>query len=320
VTSLQFSGFDRGARGAGVRDHVLVLPSVGCTNRTVELIARRFRSVRHLTHQHGCAQLGDDLALSRQVLAGVAANPNVRAAVVVGLGCESNQADVLADAVRNRGGRAEVAVLQVAGGIEGTIAAAGAIIERLNAEAAARVGFDAASLTVGVVADSSAGELGESICAATAASLQAEGVRVVSQLLRDGRRAQDSPGSPERVEELWLSRSPAPLRADFALVSSDNPAEALALLAARGAQLCVHVTGRATPLGSPVLPTLKVGVDAALRGLDIIDVDVSVCAHDPASAASLLLPAVLGVAGGDETAAERWGQRDFGIPRVAPSM
>jgi altronate dehydratase len=316
----RLSGFDRGARGVGVRDHVLVLPSVGCTNRTVELIARRHGAVRHLTHQHGCAQLGDDLTLSRQVLAGVAANPNVRAAVVVGLGCESNQADVLAEAVRNRGGRVEVTVLQAAGGIDATVAAAGAIIERLSAEAGTRVACDASALTVGVVADASAGELGERICAATAALLEAEGVCVASQLLHDGRRAQPSGAESERVEELWLSRSPAPLRADVAVVSSDNPAEAMALLAARGAQMCVYVTGRATPVGSPVMPTLKVGVDAALRDLDILDLDVSAWAEDPAAAAAMLLPAVLAVANGGETAAERWGQRDFGIPRVAPSM
>jgi altronate dehydratase len=106
----------------------------------------------------------------------------------------------------------------------------------------------------------------------------------------------------------------------MAVVSSDNPAEALALLAARGAQVCVYVTGRATPVGSPVMPTLKVGVDAALRDLDILDLDVSACAEDPAAAAAMLLPAILAVANGGETAAERWGQRDFGIPRVAPSM
>ncbi len=313
----RFRGFDRGARGVGVRDHVLLLPSVGCTNRTVELIARRCPSVRHLTHQHGCAQLGDDLALSRQVLAAVAANPNVRAAVVVGLGCESNQAGDLAAAVGDLGGNVEVAVLQALGGIDATVAAAEQLVARLDATPATRVHADASALTAGVIADAGDGSAAR-LHAAVVAALRDAGLRVIARVLRQPSHTTRA-AAADRVEELWLERGTGALHADLAAAESDNPSEALALLAARGAQVCIHVTAAATPVGSPVMPVLKVGVDPSLRGLDFVDVDMS-DAHDATAAVATLVDALLAVADGRETAAERWGQRDFGIPRMAPSM
>jgi altronate hydrolase len=51
------------------------------------------------THPHGCSQLGDDLLGTRALLAGLAANPNAAGVLLLGLGCESNQLDALAECV-----------------------------------------------------------------------------------------------------------------------------------------------------------------------------------------------------------------------------
>jgi altronate dehydratase large subunit len=73
----------------GIRNHVLVLATVQCANTVVERIGREAPQVVALTHEHGCAQLGQDLAQTQRVLLGFAGHPNVGAVLLVGLGCET---------------------------------------------------------------------------------------------------------------------------------------------------------------------------------------------------------------------------------------
>jgi altronate dehydratase large subunit len=83
----------------------------------VERLDRSGANESMLTHQHGCGQVGDDLALTRKVLLGVATNPNVGAVVLVSLGCESNQPDTLAEVIGRTGREVEVVSIQAMRGI-----------------------------------------------------------------------------------------------------------------------------------------------------------------------------------------------------------
>jgi len=88
-----FMGYRRkdggaGAR-AGVRNHVLIFPTVDCANAVVEHIGRALPEVATVTHVYGCSQIGDDLAQTRRVMEGFAAHPNVGAVLLIGLGCEA---------------------------------------------------------------------------------------------------------------------------------------------------------------------------------------------------------------------------------------
>ena len=100
-----FQGYRRGNRLVGTRNEIWILSTVGCVSRTVEKIAtaaaQRYAGavdgIHAINHPFGCSQLGDDLQYTRQVLAGLMANPNAGGVLLVGLGCESNQlADLLA--------------------------------------------------------------------------------------------------------------------------------------------------------------------------------------------------------------------------------
>ena len=61
--------------------------------------AGRIDGIHAFPHPHGCSQLGDDLAGTRDLLAGLAANPNAAGVLLLGLGCESNQLDALREAI-----------------------------------------------------------------------------------------------------------------------------------------------------------------------------------------------------------------------------
>ena len=98
-----FKGYRRANGRVGTRNEIWLLPTVGCVNRTAERLARladakfagRVDGVHAFTHQFGCSQLGDDLGKTRKLLAALAAHPNAGGVLVLGLGCENNQLDVL---------------------------------------------------------------------------------------------------------------------------------------------------------------------------------------------------------------------------------
>ena len=110
-------GFRRPDGGFGIRNHVLIVPTVVCANSVIERLDRGGSAEAMVTHQHGCGQVGADLALTQQSLYGVATNPNVGAVVLVSLGCESNQPGDLAERIAGTGRDVEVVGIQALGGI-----------------------------------------------------------------------------------------------------------------------------------------------------------------------------------------------------------
>jgi altronate hydrolase len=98
-----FSGYRRADGRVGTRNELWVLNTVGCVNHAAERIAKqaseRFAGqidgVHAFAHPYGCSQLGDDLANTQRVLAGLLRHPNAGGVLILGLGCENNQLDAL---------------------------------------------------------------------------------------------------------------------------------------------------------------------------------------------------------------------------------
>jgi len=79
------TGFRRSDGRVGVRNHVVVLPVDDLSNAVCENVARTVPGALALPHHYGRLQYGEDLDLTFRTLIGSAANPNVAAAVVVGI-------------------------------------------------------------------------------------------------------------------------------------------------------------------------------------------------------------------------------------------
>lgn len=99
---VTFSGFRRSGGGAGVRNHIFIVPTVGCVNRLARTLADRLNSTLPsgsvdralaLEHPYGCSQLGGDHEMTRAILRGLVRHPNAGGVLVVGLGCENNTID-----------------------------------------------------------------------------------------------------------------------------------------------------------------------------------------------------------------------------------
>ncbi|MGL5511793.1 MAG: UxaA family hydrolase [Sporomusa sp.] len=74
---MKFEGFLRPDGTAGIRNHVLIIPSVVCANRVARGISEQVLSTTWVEHQHGCTQLGVDAKLTDNVLIRHGTHPNV---------------------------------------------------------------------------------------------------------------------------------------------------------------------------------------------------------------------------------------------------
>lgn len=98
-----FQGYRRADGKAGVRNEIWIIPTVGCVNNVATSIERQAQIYKTGTidaicafpHPYGCSQMGDDQEHTRQILADLINHPNAGAVLVLGLGCENSNIDVL---------------------------------------------------------------------------------------------------------------------------------------------------------------------------------------------------------------------------------
>ena len=79
------TGYRRPDGRAGIRNHVVILPVDDLSNAVCESVARAIPGTLALPHAYGRLQYGEDLELTFRTLVGTGANPNVAAAVVIGI-------------------------------------------------------------------------------------------------------------------------------------------------------------------------------------------------------------------------------------------
>jgi len=109
-------GYERPNGDVGIRNHLLVIPTVICANQVVNRISQMVPDSVAIPHQHGCSQIGADKDRTFEVLAGTGKNPNVGAVLIVSLGCEVVDPVALAEAIRATGKRVEWFDIQSVGG------------------------------------------------------------------------------------------------------------------------------------------------------------------------------------------------------------
>jgi altronate dehydratase large subunit len=132
MTEQRFAGYVRPDGRVGVRNYVLVVPTVICSSVVCERIAATDpESMVALPHLAGCGQLGPDMQVTHGTLAAYCQHPNVGAVLVVALGCEQVVAQELALAAERAGKPAEIVSIQGEGGTPRAIDAGVRIARRL---------------------------------------------------------------------------------------------------------------------------------------------------------------------------------------------
>src|SRR5437879_1709630 len=143
-----FDGYRRDDGRVGTRNYVAIISGVNCSASVSQFVKDRFRDVQKdypnvdgvlaITHKSGCGTklFGEDHLALQRVLAGYAKHPNVAAYILIGLGCEVNQAAVMVDrqkmGVPGHPERKPFLVnIQEAGGIRKTVERAVAEVAKL---------------------------------------------------------------------------------------------------------------------------------------------------------------------------------------------
>ncbi|MFE4893871.1 UxaA family hydrolase [Peribacillus butanolivorans] len=110
-------GYRRSNGKFGIRNHLLIIPTVICANHVANRIQQAVPDSVAIPHQHGCSQIGDDKERTHTLLGGMGKNPNVGAVLLISLGCEVIDAKVLKQEIEEETGKpVEWLDIQDAGG------------------------------------------------------------------------------------------------------------------------------------------------------------------------------------------------------------
>ena len=165
MVARTFLGFERPDGRVGTRNYIAVVAASNCAAFTAQLIADSFNGqslpanldgVVAFPHGEGCAHsIGPDTEQLERTLKGVLDHPNVSAALILGLGCETNQIGHYlgrAGELTNTPATLQGLTLQESGGTRSAVEAArkhvSSFIERAAAER--RTEVPAAKIVLGL--------------------------------------------------------------------------------------------------------------------------------------------------------------------------
>ena len=133
---MKFMGYRRISGSVGIRNHVLIFPTVTCAATVAQMISREVPGTVSVTHQHGCGHLGEEKDHMIRVMSGFCGNPNVAGVLLVGLGCELITPELLIEQLRKTHQRVESLSIQTLGGTTKAVEKGIELVRKLVSEAA----------------------------------------------------------------------------------------------------------------------------------------------------------------------------------------
>lgn len=133
---MNFKGYRRKNGSVGVRNHVLIFPTVICSAAVAQMISQAVPGTVTVSHTHGCGHIGAEKEHMIRAMAGFCGNPNVAGVLLVGNGCELITPEVLAEEMVKAGQRFEIVSVQDEGGTTATVEKGKRLAAELLAEAA----------------------------------------------------------------------------------------------------------------------------------------------------------------------------------------
>lgn len=320
---MKFNGYVRPDGRVGIRNHILVLPSVLCSSETCAQIADQVEGAVTLPNQAGCAQVGDDVRQTKRTLVGFGLNPNVAAVLVVGLGCEGVNPNGLAKQIRESGKPVETLVIQEVGGTIKTVQKGVELVKKLKeyADRIPRREVDLENLIIGV-------QQGDTDTSTIVAADPAAGV-AVDMFIENGGTIYFSQQSeligPSQVQGVLKYAQLATSSGRFLMDCSGYDVEAITGMIAGGASLIMYTTGKGNPVGSPISPVIKVCGDSTMAAImsDNIDINASSISTGDKSIREIgegIYHEIIDVSNGKQTKTEQLGFNEFAIHRILPSF
>ena len=383
---MKFLGYRRRNGKVGVRNHVLIFPTVVCASEVARMISNYVPGTVVAIHGCGCAHVGEDKEQVVRTMVGFTGHPNVAGVLLVGLGCEVITPDIISGELVKGGQRVETVSIQKAGGTVKCVEEGKKLAGKLLAEAAdaKRESIDVSELTLGlecggsdalsgltanpalgIASDLLIAEGGSAIFSETTEMLGAEQVlarraanaeveKRIYEIIAaadtkaksmgvDIRGSQPTPGNIAggltSIEEKSLGciRKAGSTTIMEVVKYAEQPAKKGLIimdgtaidvmndtgLIASGAQVIVFTTGRGTPVGTPIVPVIKVSSNSINyhNMKDNMDINAGVIIDGQGTLRSVgeqIFNEIIEVASGKLTKAEILGHREFDIHSLGP--
>ena len=118
---MKFYGYPRLDGKVGTRNYVALIPATGCVNAISFHIERMIRGTKAVSHDQGCLHPPADTEQVTRTLINLGKNPNIGAALVIGLGCELVQVEEIYEGIKSSGKPVDLVVVHKLGGMFETI-------------------------------------------------------------------------------------------------------------------------------------------------------------------------------------------------------
>jgi altronate dehydratase large subunit len=135
MTNKEFMGYVREDGSVGIRNYVVVLPTVFCANGVATAIEREVPGVVPMIHGHGCGRGFKDVGMHTLVFENIVRHPNVAAVLLIGLGCEVIRVEELKRRLEGYKKPVESLVIQQEGGTVQTTKKGAAIVRDMLVKA-----------------------------------------------------------------------------------------------------------------------------------------------------------------------------------------
>jgi altronate dehydratase large subunit len=383
---MKFLGYRRSNGKVGVRNHVLIFPTVVCASEVARMISNKVPGTVYAIHGCGCAHVGKDKEQVARTMVGFTGHPNVAGVLLVGLGCEVITPETIVGELAKGGQRVEIVSIQKAGGTvkcveEGRRLAGKLLVEAADAK---RESIDVSELTLGlecggsdalsgltanpalgIASDLLIAEGGSAIFSETTEMLGAEQVLArraanaeVEKRIYEIIAAADTKAKSMGVDISGSQPTPGNIAGGLTSIEekslgcirkagsttimevvkyAEQPAKKGLIimdgtaidvmndtgLIASGAQVIVFTTGRGTPVGTPIVPVIKVSSNSINyhNMKDNMDINAGVIIDGQGTLRSVgeqIFNEIIEVASGKLTKAEILGHREFDIHSLGP--
>jgi altronate dehydratase large subunit len=148
---LIFQGYARTNGKFGVRNHILVFPTVVCAAVVARKISEVVPGTVSVYHTHGCGHPGIEKEHMIRTMSGFCGSPNVAGVLLVGLGCELITPEIIASEIARQGQVFEIVSIQKEGGTTQAIEKGKQLAQKLLREVSykKREPVDIAELVIG---------------------------------------------------------------------------------------------------------------------------------------------------------------------------
>lgn len=291
---LTFNGYVRPDGRVGVRNNVICIPTVNCANAAVEGIAREVQGVVPMIHTDGCDTKRVKTIYFSPTIINMCKNPNNYAVIIVGLGCERDNAKEIGKELSKAGIPVYSTIIQEDGGCNKVIRDGAEVARRFLKEATEQKRETVSIEKLVLAVETPIRMVMEDACTACAGNKTAEAMAlnaatfmanwVVEQggtailpSVYFGKDAIHDIG--KQIKTISYSETIGETRG-FTVINPYNekwqgekeglfamdPPEAFTGMFASGAQIGFYASGKCVPLGFPSTPIIKYCTDANYLG------------------------------------------------------